>query len=105
MRIWKNEADHNPIHKKVNHDAVKNSRDDRVLSQKTNSAARQIKNRYNGKCDQEMNGEAEGGGAEAALKRSGADQTTGDSLQHADGTSSSDRCDYKRGGNVEYAHD
>src|SRR5262245_57290642 len=105
MRIWKDEADYDPIHKKVNRDSVKQTRDDRLLRQKFDLPTGDVKHGCDHERDKKMNQQTQPSCPKAALKRARTEKTAGDSLQHPNRSGALDSRDHKRRRDIQNSSD
>ena len=80
LKFGKRVRQDEPIHEEINRHAVKQTRNDGVLSEEDKSAAHQVEKCYYDEGDEEVNGQTQTRCGNATFERFCAEQTACDSL-------------------------
>src|SRR5260370_39388014 len=97
------ERQHNAVHEEIDGHAIENARNNRMLYQRTNSAARHKVDRSCTKCDDEVTKKAKERRCEPALECLRSQQSAGNSLQQGHRLEAEVAVDHERGRNVQDA--
>ena len=93
----------NAVHKEINSHAIQSSRNDRMLDQENNGAAREKENRSRPKCDDQVTNKPQQRRREPTIECAGPEQSAGDYLQQAHRLGTEEAVDNQRGRDVQNA--